>query len=117
MPPPSPIAALAIPSPSRYHRFVPYTGRLAPSPTGLLHLGHAATFWTAFTRARDAHGTLLLRNEDLDPQRSRPEFIDAMLEDLSWLGIPWHPPMISQSERLPLYRAAFEQLLRSGHIY
>jgi glutamyl/glutaminyl-tRNA synthetase len=95
----------------------PYTGRVAPSPTGLLHLGHAATFWTAFTRARHANGTLLLRNEDLDPQRSRPEFIDAMLEDLSWLGIAWQPPMISQSERLPLYRAAFEQLLQSGHVY
>jgi len=94
-----------------------YTGRLAPSPTGLLHLGHAATFWSAFTRARDAQGTLLLRNEDLDPQRSRAEFVDAMLEDLAWLGIAWQPPMLSQSERLPFYRAAFEQLLRAGHIY
>jgi glutamyl/glutaminyl-tRNA synthetase len=90
---------------------------VSPSYTGRLHLGHATTFWTAFTRARDAHGTLLLRNEDLDPQRSRPEFTDAMLEDLSWLGIAWQPPMISQSERLPLYRAAFERLLHFGHIY
>jgi glutamyl/glutaminyl-tRNA synthetase len=96
---------------------VPYIGRLAPSPTGLLHLGHAATFWTAFTRAQDAHGVLLLRNEDLDPQRSRPEYVESMLEDLAWLGISWQPPMISQSQRLPLYRAAFEQLLASGHIY
>jgi len=96
---------------------VSYVGRLAPSPTGLLHLGHAATFWTAHSRARAHRGTLLFRNEDLDPQRSRPEFVDAMLEDLAWLGIVWQPPMISQSERLPAYRAAFERLLESGHIY
>ncbi len=94
-----------------------YIGRLAPSPTGLLHLGHAATFWTAFTRARESHGTLLLRNDDLDPQRSRAEFVSAMLEDLAWLGIAWQPPMLSQSTRLTAYRAAFEQLLASGHIY
>jgi glutamyl-tRNA synthetase len=68
-------------------------------------------------RARDHYGTLLLRNEDLDPQRSRPEFIDAMLEDLAWLGIAWQPPMLSQSGRLTAYRAALEQLLVSGHIY
>lgn len=96
---------------------MPYVGRLAPSPTGLLHLGHAATFWTAYTRARDAHGLLLLRNEDFDPQRSRREYVDAMLEDLAWLGISWQPSMVSQSERLPLYRGAFDQLLASGHIY
>jgi glutamyl/glutaminyl-tRNA synthetase len=95
----------------------PYIGRLAPSPTGLLHLGHAATFLAAATRARDHHGTLLLRNEDLDPQRSRPEFVDAILEDLAWLGIAWQPPMLSQSERLPAYRAAFDRLLLSGHVY
>jgi glutamyl-tRNA synthetase len=95
----------------------PYIGRLAPSPTGLLHLGHAATFRAAFTRARDANGTLLLRNEDLDPQRSRPEYIYAMLEDLAWLGIAWQPPMLSQSTRLVAYRAALEQLLAAGRIY
>ncbi|MGA1982463.1 MAG: tRNA glutamyl-Q(34) synthetase GluQRS [Acidobacteriaceae bacterium] len=95
----------------------PYIGRLAPSPTGLLHLGHAATFLTACTRARKHNGTLLLRNEDLDPQRSRSEFVAAMLEDLAWLGITWDPPMLSQSQRLPAYRAAFEQLLASGYVY
>ena len=67
----------------------PYRGRLAPSPTGLLHLGHARTFFTAYTRARDAGGALILRNEDLDTQRSRPEFVAAMIEDLHWLGIRW----------------------------
>jgi glutamyl/glutaminyl-tRNA synthetase len=95
----------------------PYIGRLAPSPTGLLHLGHAATFLAAYNRAREHNGTLLLRNEDLDPQRSRAEFVDAMIEDLAWLGIAWQPPMLSQSQRLPAYRAAFEQLLAAGHIY
>ena len=94
-----------------------YVGRLAPSPTGLLHLGHAATFWAAFQRARQHNGTLLLRNEDLDPQRSRPEYIDAMLEDLTWLGITWEPPMLSQSTRLAAYRAAFEKLLATGLVY
>lgn len=96
---------------------VHYIGRLAPSPTGLLHLGHAATFYTAFKRAEAAHGTLLLRNEDLDPQRSKPEFVEAMLEDLAWLGITWQPPIITQSERLLLYRAAMEQLLAAGLAY
>lgn len=94
-----------------------YIGRLAPSPTGLLHLGHAATFWRAFQRAQAARGTLLLRNEDLDIQRSKPEFITAMLEDLAWLGIPWQPPIITQSHRLPLYRAAMGQLLAAGLAY
>jgi glutamyl/glutaminyl-tRNA synthetase len=94
-----------------------YIGRLAPSPTGLLHLGHAATFLTASQRAREHNGTLLLRNEDLDPQRSKQEFVDATLEDLAWLGIEWTPPMIVQSKRLALYREAFERLLATGHAY
>jgi glutamyl-tRNA synthetase len=66
-----------------------YRGRLAPSPTGLLHIGHARTFWIAAQRATERGGTLILRNEDLDPQRSRPEFARAMIEDLQWLGIRW----------------------------
>jgi glutamyl/glutaminyl-tRNA synthetase len=94
-----------------------YIGRLAPSPTGLLHLGHAATFWTAFERAIQHKGTLLVRNEDLDPHRSRQEYVDAMLEDLAWLGIHWTPPVVVQSQRTALYRAAFERLLATGHVY
>jgi glutamyl-tRNA synthetase len=94
-----------------------YIGRLAPSPTGLLHLGHAATFWQAFKRASEHNGTLLLRNEDLDPQRSKPEYVEAMIEDLAWFGIAWRPPMISQSQRTHLYRAAFNQLLDQRDIY
>lgn len=94
-----------------------YIGRLAPSPTGLLHIGHAATFWSAYERARQHGGTLLLRNEDLDPQRSKREFAEAMVEDLAWLGIAWTPPMIVQSERLGIYRSAFERLLAGGFVY
>jgi glutamyl/glutaminyl-tRNA synthetase len=66
-----------------------YRGRLAPSPTGYLHLGHARTFWVAWRRARAAGGELVFRNEDLDFQRCRPEFVNAMYEDLRWLGLDW----------------------------
>jgi glutamyl/glutaminyl-tRNA synthetase len=66
-----------------------YRGRLAPSPTGYLHLGHARTFWVAWHRARAAHGKLIFRNEDLDYQRCKPEFVHAMYEDLRWLGLDW----------------------------
>ncbi len=107
-----------------------YRGRLAPSPTGLLHLGHARTFWIASERARAANGTLVLRDEDLDTQRARPEFARAMIEDLRWLGIAWQEgPDVSalpgggaygpyrQSERPQHYRAAWEQLRARGWIY
>lgn len=102
-----------------------YRGRLAPSPTGFLHLGHARTFWTAHARARAAGGTVVLRNDDLDAARCRPEFAAAQIEDLRWLGLTWeegpdaggpHGPY-SQSERLPLYRAAFARLRAAGRIY
>ena len=94
----------------------PYTGRLAPSPTGLLHLGHARTFFIAHQRARAADGFLYLRDEDIDPQRSRPEFSAAMREDLLWLGLTWDAEL-RQSDRLPLYLAALQQLLAAGHAY
>ena len=87
-----------------------YCGRLAPSPTGHLHLGHARTFWIAAERARAAGGTLLLRNDDLDALRFRLDFVDAMLEDLRWLGFTWEEPVIAQSARMPRYRAALEKL-------
>ena len=104
---------------------LPYRGRLAPSPTGYLHLGHARTFWTAQQRAREQGGTLILRNEDLDRQRCKPEFVTAMLEDLRWFGFEWqqgpdtgglHAPY-TQSERMPLYRAAFEKLRAAGFLF
>lgn len=102
-----------------------YRGRLAPSPTGLLHIGHARTFWIAAERARKHQGTLILRNEDLDSQRSSAEFAHAMTEDLHWLGIQWsegpdrgggYGPY-SQSERRPHYFAAWQQLRDRGFIY
>ncbi|EDY20343.1 Glutamate--tRNA ligase [Chthoniobacter flavus Ellin428] len=103
----------------------PYRGRLAPSPTGYLHLGHARTFWIAQQRAQAAGGTLLLRNDDLDRTRCRPEFVAAMVEDLRWFGFDWSEgPDIggpdasyNQSERLPLYIAAFEHLRTAGFLY
>jgi len=102
-----------------------YRGRLAPSPTGLLHLGHARTFWTAAQRAIENHGTLILRNEDLDPQRSRPEFARAMMEDLRWLGIRWSEgpdcggpfAPYEQSARREHYLAAWRSLREAGFIY
>jgi glutamyl/glutaminyl-tRNA synthetase len=102
-----------------------YRGRIAPSPTGYLHLGHARTFWIAYRRAAAAAGTLILRNEDLDPDRSRPEFTRAMLEDLAWLGIRWQEgpdaggafAPYTQSERRSLYLEAWQKLLGGGWIY
>ena len=63
---------------------VPYRGRLAPSPTGLLHMGHAKTFWWAYQRAKDAGGTLIMRNEDLDQSRAKMEFAASQIEDLRY---------------------------------
>jgi glutamyl-tRNA synthetase len=110
---------------SSVHIKASYRGRLAPSPTGLLHLGHARTFWTAAQRAAQRGGTLILRNEDLDAQRCRAEFVEAMYEDLHWLGIQWsESPDIggpyapySQSERREYYFAAWKKLLEGGLIY
>jgi glutamyl-tRNA synthetase len=87
-----------------------YRGRLAPSPTGYLHLGHARTFWIAAEHARAAGGELLLRNDDLDAVRFRLDFVAAMLEDLRWLGFTWLEPIVAQSARLARYRAALEKL-------
>lgn len=92
-----------------------YRGRLAPSPTGYLHLGHARTFWTAQQRARG--GILVLRLEDLDAQRCRPEYAAAIETDLRWFGFEWQEGPYRQSERLERYRAAWEQLKSRGAIY
>jgi glutamyl/glutaminyl-tRNA synthetase len=102
-----------------------YRGRLAPTPSGLLHLGHARTFFTAQQRAQAAGGTLILRVEDLDPQRCRPEFTQAMLDDLRWIGFIWqegpdvggpHEPYV-QSERREFYLDVLRQLHQAGVIY
>ncbi len=102
-----------------------YRGRLAPSPTGYLHLGHARTFWIAQQRALAAQGTLILRDEDLDLQRAQPHFREAMIEDLHWLGLEWQEgPDVggpfapyTQSQRYTLYRDAWSRLLQSGWLY
>jgi len=102
-----------------------YRGRLAPSPTGYLHLGHARTFWITQRRSQDAGGTLVFRNEDLDRSRCKPEFVTAMFEDLAWFGLHWQEgPDIggpfapySQSERAGLYLDAFAKLKAAGAIY
>ena len=102
-----------------------YRGRLAPSPTGYLHIGHARTFWIAQERAVSTGGTLILRNEDLDPDRSRREFVEAMIEDLRWLGLSWQEgpdcggpfAPYSQSQRRDLYAQTFEKLKATGAVY
>jgi glutamyl/glutaminyl-tRNA synthetase len=102
-----------------------YRGRIAPSPTGLLHLGHAGTFWTAYQRAVASDGALIFRNEDLDPQRSKPEFARAMIEDLRWLGLHWQEgPDVGgpfapyeQSRRRSFYLDAWHKLRDAGFIY
>ncbi|MGZ5553427.1 MAG: glutamate--tRNA ligase family protein, partial [Chthoniobacterales bacterium] len=94
-----------------------YRGRLAPSPTGYLHLGHAMTFWRAQERCRERGGKLILRIEDLDPDRCRPEFREAVMEDLRWFGLNWDEGPFLQSGRRAFYREAFGKLRASGHIY
>ena len=102
-----------------------YRGRLAPSPTGYLHLGHARTFWAARQRAKQFGGELVLRNDDLDSTRYKMEFVDAMREDLRWFGFEWSEgPDIggkyapyNQSERMSHYQAALEKLRAGNFIY
>ena len=91
--------------------------RFAPSPTGLLHIGHAWSAILAHDRAREAGGRFLLRIEDIDGTRSRPEFVDAILRDLEWLGLSWDGPVLLQSERLPVYAEALERLKAMGLLY
>jgi glutamyl-Q tRNA(Asp) synthetase len=91
--------------------------RFAPSPTGLLHLGHAYSALVAWRAARDAGGRFLLRLEDIDRARCRPEFAAAILEDLAWLGIDWDGPVRVQSEHFDDYEAAVDRLDVAGLIY
>ena len=102
-----------------------YRGRLAPSPTGYLHLGHARTFLIAAQRAHEAGGTLIFRNEDLDPDRCRRQFESAMYEDLRWFGIEWNEgpdhggpyAPYSQSQRREIYLETWRKLRDQGFIY
>jgi len=93
-----------------------YVGRLAPSPTGALHLGNARTFLIAWLRARSRGGKVIMRMEDLDHPRDKPGAAAAAYEDLRWLGFDWDEDDV-QSERKPLYRAALEKLRASGLVY
>jgi glutamyl-Q tRNA(Asp) synthetase len=91
--------------------------RFAPSPTGYLHLGHAFSALFAWRRAREAGGRFLLRLEDIDPGRCRAEFADAILQDLSWLGLDWDGDVRVQSEHLGDYQAALDALSERGLLY
>ncbi len=104
---------------------MPYRGRLAPTPSGYLHLGHARTFWIAQQRAEQAGGQLVLRVEDLDRDRCKPKYRAALYEDLRWFGLRWqegpeqggpHAPY-NQQERLPFYLQVWGQLNAAGTIY
>ncbi len=109
-----------IPPGAKKHR-----GRLAPSPTGYLHLGHARTFLAAQERAQAAGGKLILRNDDLDRSRCKPQFVTAMIDDMHWFGLEWsegpdcggpYGPY-NQSKRTELYRAALEKLRAGNFLY
>jgi glutamyl-Q tRNA(Asp) synthetase len=91
--------------------------RFAPSPNGYLHVGHALSALLNFESARQTGGRLLLRIEDIDATRCRPEFEAAIVEDLAWLGISWETPVRRQSEHLAEYRDAIERLAAQGLIY
>jgi glutamyl-Q tRNA(Asp) synthetase len=91
--------------------------RFAPSPNGYLHLGHAYSALLNFHSARRAGGRFLLRIEDIDATRCRPEFEAAIYEDLAWLGMTWETPVRRQSEQLPVYREAVEKLSSQGLVY
>lgn len=91
--------------------------RFAPSPTGLLHLGHARSALAGWTRARDAGGRFLLRLEDIDPGRCRPEWADAVMRDLRWLGLDWDGPVRVQSAHLAEYRRTLDVLDARGLLY
>lgn len=92
-------------------------GRLAPSPTGFLHLGNAWAFFLAWLGARSRAGGLVLRMEDIDPVRSRPEYATAIMEDLRWLGLDWDGEVYAQSQRLALYEQAIAGLEARGLVY
>ena len=91
--------------------------RFAPSPSGRLHLGHAYSAALGHRAARDSGGQFLLRIEDLDPTRTRPEFVDGIFEDLRWLGLGWDEPVLIQSERTDAYAEALDELKARGLVY
>lgn len=92
------------------------TTRFAPSPTGWLHLGHAFAALYAAERAGQG-GRFLLRLEDIDGTRARPEYEEGIFEDLAWLGLAWEQPVLRQSEHMQVYRAGLDELERMGVLY
>ncbi len=108
---------LAGPSRSALSRLVSIVTRFAPSPTGYLHLGHAHAALVAWRAARDGGGQFLLRLEDIDAARRRPEFAAAIIEDLAWLGLDWDGVVRVQSHHMPDYRAILGALATRGLLY
>ncbi len=94
-----------------------FRGRFAPSPTGFLHLGNAATALLAWLQAKALGGEWVLRIEDLDASRCRPMFTESIFRDLEYLGLVWDGPVVHQSERTELYEGALSRLLVSGKAY
>lgn len=94
-----------------------FVTRFAPSPTGYLHLGHAYSALTAFDAAREAGGRFLLRIEDIDQGRARPEFEAAIFEDMAWLGIAWDEPVRRQSDHMAAYETALQSLIERTLVY
>ena len=92
-------------------------GRFAPSPTGRLHLGNARSALLGWLQARAAGGEFLLRVEDLDRARCRPEHVEALYRDLAWLGLHWDGPVLLQSARSEAYEAALAELRAAGRVY
>lgn len=95
----------------------PVISRFAPSPTGRLHIGHAYSAVLAHNLTRARNGRFLLRIEDIDSTRCRPEFVRGILEDLEWLGLSWETPVRLQSQHLETYRRTLEQLGARGALY
>src|SRR3569832_2265417 len=96
---------------------MPFATRFAPSPTGYLHRGHAFSALTAFEAAQAAGGRFVLRIEDIDTTRCRPEFEAAIYEGLAWLGLEWEKPVRRQSEHMDAYRGALDRLVAAGLVF
>ena len=110
-------SSLALPGNPQDKHAVTVRTRFAPSPNGLLHLGHAYAAVVAHDLARERGGEFLLRIEDIDGTRSRAELVGEILADLEWLGLGWDGPVVFQSERLASYAAAGERLKAMGRAY
>jgi glutamyl-tRNA synthetase len=95
----------------------PYRGRLAPTPSGHLHLGNARTFWLTQQRCLEQNGTMLLRIEDLDPQRSKADYIEGIFEDFIWMKLAWQEGPMYQSQRRSHYLQTWQRLKDGGFIY